>query len=400
MSASGPGDLPPEAYATALAGLPQMGPARLTAVLDAARPAVAWARLREGAPWREPALDDVLGAKGPTLLSTWRAATAAVDVRQVWRQVVQSGVGVVLRGHPGYPLVLADDIEPPSVLFHQGAPDLLCCGLRVGVVGTRRCTHVGKGVAFELGRDLAGAGVSVVSGLANGIDAAAHRGALATAGGLHSGAPPIGVVGSGLDVVYPSGQRQLWQLVAEAGILLSEAPLGARPEKWRFPARNRIIAALSDIVVVVESHARGGSLHTVDEADNRGIDVMVVPGSVRNDAAAGTNGLLVEGRAPARHADDILSALGLTPASRRTHHDPRPAPSAADRAVLDALGWQPASLDQLVLRTSLPVPVLAGAVERLRAGGWVAQTGGWYQQVAAGALSDPADAPMAEAVAP
>src|SRR5204862_479680 len=156
------------------------------------------------------------------------------------------------------------------------------------------------GVARQLGRELAAHGVAIVSGLAIGIDGSAHEGALAA-----KAAPPVGVVGSGLDVVYPKRHRHLWDAVAAAGVLLSEAPMGAVPERWRFPARNRILAALSDVVVVVESHAAGGSMHTVRAAIDRGIPVMAVPGSMRNPAAAGTNQLLSEGVPPARDPDDI-----------------------------------------------------------------------------------------------
>jgi DNA processing protein len=285
------------------------------------------------------------------------------------------------------------------VLFHVGRLDVIhdpgpvqdahrdgevACGdtvksgdrRRVAVVGTRRCTTTGAGFAFELGRDLAAVGVSVVSGLADGIDAAAHRGALAA-----EAAPPIGVVGCGLDVVYPRSQRKLWEAVEGAGVLLSEAPLGARPERWRFPARNRIIAALADLVVVVESHRTGGSFHTVDEADRRGIDVVVVPGSVRTAAAAGTNDLLAEGRAPVRDVGDVLMALGLSTGARQRPAERRPAPSDDDRKVLDAVGWQASSLDQLALRTGLAVPALAGALDRLCAAGWATQDGGWYVRI-------------------
>jgi DNA processing protein len=234
-------------------------------------------------------------------------------------------------------------------------------------------------VAFDLGRDLAAAGVVVVSGLASGIDGAAHRGALAA-----GGAPPVGVVGSGLDVVYPRGQDKLWHAVAAAGTLLSEAPLGGRPERWRFPARNRIIAALADLVVVVESHRRGGSLHTVDEADRRGRDVMAVPGSVRNPAAAGTNDLLAEGRVPVCSVDDVLVALGLGQARSGDPTDRRVPPDHADRPVLEAVGWQPSTLDQLVLRTGRDLGGLAPALDRLCGAGWVARHGGWYERVAAG----------------
>jgi DNA processing protein len=297
----------------------------------------------------------------------------------VWRRLVDARVGVALRGNPSYPVALVDDIDPPAVVFHRGRPDLLAGGPRVAIVGTRRCTPTGKAVAFELGRDLAAEGVSIVSGLAWGIDGAAHRGAIAAAG-----APPIGVVANGLDIVYPAGQHELWHAVAAAGVLLSEAPLGTRPERWRFPARNRIIAALAHLVVVVESHHQGGSLHTVDQADLRGIDVMVVPGSVHNVAAAGSNALLAEGRAPVRDADDVLVALGLSRSRQAASAEDRPAPAPTDQAVLDAVGWQASSLDQLARRTGLPLPALAAAIERLLAGGWLAQRGGWYERIAQG----------------
>jgi DNA processing protein len=371
-------ELPPEAYGAALAELPKMGPARLAAILAVDPPPEAWRRIVAGRGWSERSVLRALGAGGRDVVAGWRTAAREVDPGRCWRRVVEAGVGVALHGRPGYPPELAGDVEPPAVLFHEGVLAALA-GPRVTIVGTRRCSTTGTGIAFELGRDLSAAGVRVVSGLAAGIDGAAHRGALAACGG----APPVGVVGSGLDVVYPARQAPLWHAVAEAGVLLSEAPLGTRPERWRFPARNRILAALGDLVVVVESHRRGGSLHTVDEADRRGIDVFVVPGSVRNPAAAGTNELLAEGRAPVCSVDDLLMALGLHTARGRSGPDRRPPPEAADRPLLDAVGWQPSTLDQLVLRTGLGLAVLAPALERLCEAGWVARTGGWYERIAA-----------------
>jgi DNA processing protein len=298
--------LPVEAYAAVLAALPGMGPARLTAVLGVDDAPAAWARVVSGRGWAAPAVREVLGGGADRLVDRWRRAALDVDPAAVWRRIVEAGVGVSVIGSVTYPAALASDPEPPSVLFHLGSPAVLA-GPRVAIVGTRRCSATGRSVAVELGRDLAEAGVAVVSGLASGIDAAAHHGALAAT----DGASPIGVAGSGLDVVYPAGQGDLWQAVIGAGVLLSEAPLGVRPERWRFPARNRIIAGLAEVVVVVESHRRGGSLHTVDEAERRGIDVMAVPGSVRNPAAAGSNALLASGCAPVMCADDVLVAVGL-----------------------------------------------------------------------------------------
>jgi DNA processing protein len=380
-------EVPAQAYATALAGLPGMGPSRLAAILASEPPVDAWRRIRAGKGWTDRRVLRALAPSGPGLVDRWRASAAGVDPASCWARVVAARVGVALLGTPGYPSALADDVEPPAVLFHQGALGGLdgldrldgLGGKRVAIVGTRRCSTTGAGMAFELGRDLAAAGVSVVSGLAAGIDGAAHRGALAAA----SGAPPVGVVGSGLDVVYPARQVRLWRAVLEAGALLSEAPLGARPERWRFPARNRIIAALADLVVVVESHRRGGSLHTVDEADRRGIDVFAVPGSVRNPAAVGTNELLAEGRPPVCSVDDLLVALDLSSTPHAGTADRRPLPEHTDRPVLDAVGWQPSTLDQIVLRTGLALGVLAPALDRLCEAGWLARSGGWYERIAA-----------------
>ena len=370
--------LPPAAYATALAELPGMGPSRLAAILAAEPPEQAWRHIASGCGWSDATVLQVLGLRPTELVERWRTAAARLDPAQSWQRVLTAGIGVAVLGSAGYPPALVGDVEPPAVVFHRGAPEAIS-GPRVAVVGTRRCSSTGAGLAFELGRDLAAAGVAVVSGLASGIDGAAHRGALAA-----DGSPPIGVVGSGLDVVYPRGQTELWHAVAAAGVLLSEAPLGARPERWRFPARNRIIAALADRVVVVESHRRGGSLHTVDEADRRGRDVLAVPGSVRNPAAAGTNELLAEGRAPVCSVDDVMVALGLAAVSRPgAPHDRRPRPHHADDPVLEAVGWQPSTLDQLVLRTGLDLARLAPALDRLCEAGWIARRGGWYERVAA-----------------
>ncbi len=286
-----------------------------------------------------------------------------------------AGVEILLMGDRRYPECLRSDPEPPGVLFAIG--DRAALGsTRVAIVGTRRCTGSGAGVARELGRELTEAGVTIVSGLALGIDGAAHRGV------LDAGGAPVGVVGCGLDVIYPARHGDLWAQVQSVGLLLSEAPLGVRPSAWRFPARNRIIAGLVDLVVVVESHAKGGSMHTVREADDRGVQVMAVPGSVRSPSAAGTNQLLAEGCAPVRDATDVLVALGLSVATRAAEAERRTKPDPTARAVLAAFDWEPATLEHLVVRTGLKLPELALALEHLLASGWVESAGGWYERVA------------------
>jgi DNA protecting protein DprA len=171
-------------------------------------------------------------------------------------------------------------------------------------------------VASELARDLAAADVVVVSGLAEGIDGAAHSGVIS--GDVTTSAPPVAVVGTGVDVVYPRSNRSLWEQVRSRGAIFSESPLGTRPRPRVFPARNRIIAALADVVVVVECHHDGGSMYTVDAAARRGIPVCAVPGSVRSAASSGTNGLLVDGCIPVRDAADVQTAVSLARAGRIT----------------------------------------------------------------------------------
>lgn len=385
-SAAVPADLrvAQEGCAAALAGLRRMWPQRLRALLDAWPPQEAWRRATSGdvALLAEaPAVAATLGerAEQAELVASW-AAAREVDPASVLAAHDDAGAAVLLRGAAGYPPSLVDDLEPPAVLFAHGSVGALDAP-RVAIVGTRRCTGPGAGFAHELGHDLAEAGVAVVSGLALGIDGAAHRGALEAR--PTGGAAPVGVVGSGLDIVYPARHRKLWASVAAHGYLLGEAPVGARPVGWRFPARNRIIAALADVVVVVESHAAGGSLLTVTEAQRRDVPVMAVPGSVRNPAAAGTNQLIADGCHPVCDAGDVLVALGLSRGRRQARRDRRTAPDASGRAVLDALGWEAATLEHLAMRTSLPLPRLTLALESLQAGGWVQLEGGWYERVSA-----------------
>jgi DNA processing protein len=370
-------ELPPEAYAVALAALPAMGPARLHALLQRWSPADAWSAVTT----RPGAVAAAVTRDGAALAAMWRAAAVVVDVGALWQRHAAAGTNVAVLGHPEYPTPLRDDIEPPAVLFWQGDAAAVD-GPRVGIVGSRRCSRYGRDVAFELGHDLAVAGVRVVSGLAIGIDGAAHAGALAAPGG----ACPIAVVGSGLDVVYPRGHAELWRKVASRGVVFSEAPLGAPPERWRFPARNRIIAALADVLVVVESRHRGGSRHTVDAAADRDRVVLAVPGPVRSPTSAYPNELLHQGVGPARDAVDVLVALGLA-GRAPVPSSPAAAPEcdAVEVAVLDAVGWEPAAFDQVAQRVAEqaghPLGAVAAALSRLEARGRLVEHDGRWERV-------------------
>lgn len=296
------------------------------------------------------------------------------------RRPLPSGAWCIERDDAAFPPALADDPKPPVRIHGLGDAGLLARGRpRVGMVGARRCTSYGRDLARQFGRELSAAGVSVVSGLALGIDGAAHEGALQAEGG----APPIGVVASGLDIVYPSRHLRLWDSVAATGCLITEADFGTEPEHWRFPERNRIIAALSDVVLVVEAHPQSGTRHTVDAAITRGVPVMAVPGPVGSEASEGSNQLLREGCAPACELDDVLTALGLERCADAPFIDPRKPPEPRDDAILAAVDWAPTSLEKLLRRTGRGPGEITAALYRLLSGGWVRCTDGWWERVAA-----------------
>ena len=340
--------------AAALTLLEGVGAARLCALLDRASPSTTWAVLEGNHAGATPAALDAMA-----------------------RRCADAGVDVVWRGSPCYPAVFALDPRPPAVLFTRGDLGLLA-GRRAGVVGTRNATASGRHAATELGRRLGAAGVNVVSGLARGIDGCAHRGVLAAGGGGR----PIGVVASGLDVPYPRQNAGLWEEVATSGLLLSEYAPGVEPLTYHFPARNRIVAALSEVVVVVESRAKGGSMITVHEAVERGVPVMAVPGATVNRAADGTNLLLRDGAAPVLGADDVLDALSLDHARTVTRHvDLRTRPVAADLPVYRRIVESPATLDMLVVSDGRTLAEVAMTVARLEMGGWVAGVDGWWETI-------------------
>lgn len=293
------------------------------------------------------------------------------------------GIRVMVHGRPGYPERLVEDPAPPAILFATGpvpGPGVPS----VAIVGTRNATTLGRTFARRLGSDLAVAGVNVVSGLALGIDGAAHRGAIdVLAGTTERTAPgpgrPIGVVGAGVDVAYPARHEVLHRDVASLGVILSEAPPGCRPAPWRFPARNRIIAAMSDAVVVVESRATGGSMITADQAGDRGVPVLAVPGHPTSSAAAGTNALIADGARPVIDVDDVLSEIGLPFRSERKSAAAPVKLPASQQVLVDALTGGPLALGELVALRSGTLEEVAADLTMLEAKGLVVADGGWFE---------------------
>jgi DNA processing protein len=302
-----------------------------------------------------------------------------VDPPAWWQAQASSGIRTTWFGADTYPVSLLDDPQPPGVLFWRGSIGWLS-GPCVAIVGTRNASRDGLEVAFELGRDLAAAGVCVISGLALGIDGAAHQGALKARGEAAAG--PVGVAASGVDVAYPRRHQALWEKVVESGAVLSETLPGHPAEAWRFPVRNRIIAGLSRLVVVVESHAKGGSLITAEAALERGIEVRVVPGPVRSSASAGSNQLLYDGPGPVRDAQDVLDALGMTTpgGSRRPLEAPDDDLDPLAARVFAAIGRTPRSLGDVMAATGLSLATTARLAEELAAKGRLrCESGHWVR---------------------
>lgn len=366
--------LPAAAFFAALAGLSAMGPRQLTALLVAyPDPSAAWEAIVTGQAHTDPAVAARLGRDPAGRVARWSAQAKGVEPAEVLARHRALGVTLLTASHPDWPVRLVDDPEPPAVLCVRGDPATFA-GPACAVVGTRSCSRDGRRIAHDLALDLADAGVAIVSGLALGIDGAAHLGALAAGPGAGR---PIGVVAGGVDVIYPPSHARLFDEVAGAGVLVSEAPVGTTPERWRFPARNRIVAALSDLVVVVESHARGGSLYTVEAAIERGRTVGAVPGSVRNAACVGSNALLADQALVVRDADDVLVALGMgrSPVVDRrtgtTSGHVGPPLEGVDAEVLQAIGFDPTPTDEVVATAGVGLGATLTSLHRLVAAGLI-----------------------------
>ena len=370
---------PPQAYVAALAGFRNMNVHRLSALLRQHEPEEAWAVVLG----EQPAVGliaQVLAAHA-AVRASWRRCAAERPPARVWQQCLDLGLEVLVMGHPRYPAGLLDDRLPPPVLFARGDLSLLG-GRRVAVVGTRNATAGGRATARLLGHGLAAAGVHVVSGLARGIDGYAHRGVIAAVSENNAGAGrPIGIVASGHDVIYPREHSDLWAAAGDIGLLLSESPPGTPPEAHRFPLRNRIVAALAEVVIVVESRERGGSLITASEAIDRSIPVMAVPGPVDRRSAAGTNRLICDGAAPVLGVDDVLIALSYQNGrSAVMAADLRPRPRGNDLAVYRVVAADARTIDGVALLAGLSLVDAAMCLARLEANGWVAQADGWFER--------------------
>jgi DNA processing protein len=275
------------------------------------------------------------------------------------------------RSDDDYPPLLRELHDPPPGLFVRGNADAeLLARPAVAIVGARACSSYGAQVARLLGRELAAAGLVVLSGLARGVDGEAHRGA------LEAGGPAAAVLGCGIDRDYPAAHAHLARRICERGLVVSEYAPGVEPAPWRFPARNRIVAGMAAGVVIVEARERSGALITADFALEAGREVFAVPGEITSSLSVGTNALLRLGATPLTSPTDVLEALGVSPSRTSA-----PELGEAARAVLEALTAEPAEADHLARATGLDAAAVATALAELELAGAVIEADGLYRGV-------------------
>lgn len=298
-----------------------------------------------------------------------------IDPVRLARRCAQNDIEILVPGDAAFPALLRQIPDPPLLLYAQGDARLLA-GPAVAVVGARRCTRLGAEIAGALAGDLAAAGVLVISGLARGIDGAAHRGAL-------SRGRTAAVLGGGLERPYPSEHASLARaIVAGGGALLSEYLPWATPRPYHFPERNRVISGLVSAVVVVEAGEHSGSLITARMALEQGREVLAVPGPVTSDVSRGCHRLLRQGAALAETAADVLEAVGwqVAPVPGAAEGDATQAPAVEARmaAVLAAVEPAGTAFDDLLRQTGLDAADAAAALVDLELAGFVRQVPGGY----------------------
>lgn len=291
-----------------------------------------------------------------------------LDPETEWRRLERERVSALILDDPTYPSALREIADPPPVLYLRGeitpADDWA-----IAVVGTRRASQYGRQVTERIVTDVARAGVTVVSGLAHGIDTHAHRAALA------AGGRTIAVLGSGLDRVYPTVNKSLAEQIAESGAVISEYPLGTPPDGQHFPRRNRIVSGLSRAILVVEADYKSGAMITATQAAEQGRDVFAVPGSIFSPLSAGPHQLIREGAKIVTEATDILEELHLTAVvEQRATREALPS-DPTEAAIMRLLSDEPTHVDDLTRAAGLPSSVVTSTLTILELKGMARQLG-------------------------
>ena len=311
-----------------------------------------------------------------------RASRAVLDARQrvspeeLMQRLLRAGAEVVTVLDDAYPRILREIPAPPPVLYVRGTlprqhePT-------VAIVGTRRATSYGREATMQIAGELAAAGVTIVSGLAKGIDGYAHRAA------IDQGGRTVAVLASGVDIIYPPEHRQLAEQIVETGALVSDYPPGTKPDAPNFPARNRIISGLSVATIVVEAPSRSGALITVGFAADQGRDVYAVPGSILNPNSAGPNRLLRQGAIPLTSAADVLEDLELSPAASVEPEQIAFPMTDEERSLYALVTSEPQHIDELAYGGGFTISTASALLTMLELKGLVANAGAQHYMATA-----------------
>jgi DNA processing protein len=305
-----------------------------------------------------------------TAASAWRTGADTNEIERVLAWLEEPGNHLLTLADAQYPPTLLETADPPTVLYVKGAIDRLSMPA-LAIVGSRNATPQGLSTARDFARALGAAGLTIVSGLALGIDTAAHEGGLASSGST------VAVVGTGLDIVYPARNRDLAHRIAAEGAIVSEFPIGTKAIPSNFPRRNRLISGLARGVLVVEAAIRSGSLSTARFAGEQGREVLAIPGSIHSPLSRGCHALIKQGAKLVESASDVLEELRLTSRIAETQVQLQD-----DDPLLAALGHDPCDFDTLSQRTGLPVESLQARLSELELDGRIAcLPGGRFQRL-------------------
>jgi DNA processing protein len=347
-------------YWVLLTMVKQIGPTRFNRLIERFGSAEA--------AWNAPMLELAAAGLQRRAVESLGTLRGTLDPELEWRRLQDAGVSVMILDDPAYPSALREITDPPPVLYIRGelspADDWA-----IAVVGTRRASSYGRQVTDRIVPDVARAGVTIVSGLARGIDTYAHRAALA------AGGRTIAVLGSGLDRLYPEENRALADQIAQSGAVLSEFPLGTPPDAMNFPRRNRIVSGLARATLVIEADLKSGAIITATRAAEQGRDVFAVPGNIFSPFSALPHQLIREGARVVTEASDILEELHLTAVvEQRAAREALPA-DPTEAALLQLLSDEPAHVDDLTRSTKLPSATVSATLTILELKGLARQLG-------------------------
>ena len=319
--------------------------------------------------WNSSPADLAEAGLGAKVIERVLLARQSVSLDKVWEKIESQGIKILTWGDEAYPARLKEIDQPPPVMYIRGEylPDDL---FAVAIVGTRKVTPYGRQVTEEIASFLAANGMTVISGLARGVDAIAHQTA------LKAGGRTIGILGSGVDKIYPPEHRGLAEQMIARGAIISDYAIGTPPDASNFPPRNRIISGLSLAVVVIEAAETSGALITAEFAAEQGREIFAVPGSILAPQSKGTNRLIQKGAQPLLTPDDLMQALDLTRiGAQKSARKILPADETEAR-VLNVLGSEPLHVDEIRKQADLPIEKISATLVMMELKGMVRQVGG------------------------